>query len=170
MKTKSKSGSMLILATAAAAALLGATTLLSAPAVKAEDAVPHDVTACNCELGGAGVDYSSPVTVGYTAPLRGATAYRLTRGFRGAAWIIGDASGYVDYGTGSASDRQQCRRQPRDLSLTLSVDSETAGDAYLFLWAETISEETFTLQVNEGEGTGHRALRRRISRRIYDLG
>ena len=115
---------------------------------------PHDVSECNKNLSDAQTNYSSAVTVGYGNAFTGRYGLQAYAGLAGEVWIIGDASGHLDIGTGSHPLGSNASDKRSNFVMTLSVDAETAGDAYLFLYMETYNQnEPLEMTVNNGTPT-----------------
>lgn len=152
MKTKTKA--IFGLSALFSAALCGSFFALSAAPVQAEgNNTPHDVTECNKNLSDAQTDYSSPVTVSYNGNYTGRYGIQAYAGLSGASWIIGDPSGFCDYGKGSHPLGSNSSDGRSNFAVTLSVDAQTAGEAFLYVYAETPFTETFTMKVKSETAT-----------------
>ncbi len=163
MKTKTKAilslSAVMCFALGAPAFMLAApanaetVTGQDAPANAETVATPHAVDECNKNLSDAATDYSLPVAVSYDGTYTGTYAIQAYAGLSGAAWIIGGESGYCDFGKGAHPFGSNSDDNRNNFSVTMSIDSTVAGEAFLYLHAETPISESFTVKVNDGEAT-----------------
>lgn len=116
-------------------------------AVRAEG---NDTSAFNCELSGE----TTAVTVSYAGEYTGTYGIQAYAGLSGNAWIAGSQVIFCNYGAASHSlgnNTGDAEGGRKALSVTLSVDAQEAGQAYVFLFVETTDGQKFSVTVNDGE-------------------
>lgn len=111
---------------------------------------PNSTDFCNGDLSGSPTEYEA-VTIDYNGVVTDRYGIQAYAGLSGQAWFVGNTAAFCKYGSSSHVVGSNSGDRRSALTVTISVNAERAGEAYLFLYVEAPQGETVSIRVNDGD-------------------